>query len=256
MDIQLKDYFLTRWKKYFPGADLPMAFFYTDKPEDVELVAEPKGWRCFIGDLTKVGRGQSLAFDTAAVPCRGGKRYLGFTSELFPNFDYFLSCGLSGEIEGERYKKSPELVRQMMYGVEDMLATGRYIVFKRWDNIIENDKPEGVVFFAPADVLSGLFTLATFDRPDDDGVIAPFRAGCGSIVRTVRDEAARERPRAVLGMFDVSARPYVAGDLLSFGVPFARFSEMVNNMDESFLITDSWDKVRKRIALERAEKKK
>ncbi len=58
----------------------------------------------------------------------------------------------------------------------------------------------------------------------------------------------------MLGMFDVSARMSVSGNLLSFGVPFGRFRQLVENMDESFLITDSWDKVRKRIAREAAEK--
>jgi hypothetical protein len=255
MDLEFREYFLARWKKYFPGAALPLVFFYGDNPAEVQVVPEPKGWRCFIDELKAVRRGQSLAFDTAAVPCRGAKRYLGFTSEMIPNFDYFLSCGLGGEIEGERFKKSPELVRQLMYDFKDLPATSRYIVFKRWDKLAENDKPEGVVFFAHPDILSGLFTLANFDRPDADGVCTPFSSGCGSIVRLVRLEATREHPRAVLGMFDVSARMSVEGNVLSFGVPFERLRQMADNMDESFLITDSWDKLRKRFAMEATEKK-
>lgn len=246
--MQLKDGFLERWAKYFPGADLPVVFYYTDDPGEVRAAGEPKGWRCFIGALAKTRSGEPLAFDNAAVTCRGGKRYLGFTSELFPKFDYFLSCGLDGEVEGERYKKTPELVRQLMYGFEDLPAPARYIVFKRWDGLEEPDSPEGVVFFTYGDILSGLFTLANFDRADSEGVFAPFSAGCGSIVRFVRLEARKENPRAVLGMFDVSARPTVEGEQLSFSVPFEMFRRMVGNMDESFLITESWDKVRKRIA--------
>ena len=37
---------------------------------------------------------------------------MGFTQELRPNFEFFLSCGIPGEMEGERYKKSQELVLQ------------------------------------------------------------------------------------------------------------------------------------------------
>jgi hypothetical protein len=48
-------------------------------------------------------------------------------------------------------------------------------------------------------------------------------------------------------MFDVSARPCVAENLLTFAVPFEKFRTMVDNMEESFLITESWGKVRKRI---------
>jgi hypothetical protein len=55
------------------------------------------------------------------------------------------------------------------------------------------------------------------------------------------------RPRAVLGMFDVSARPFVPGPTLSFATPMSKFITMVDNMDESFLITKSWKSVRKRI---------
>ena len=38
------------------------------------------------------------------------------------------------------------------------------------------------IFFAPPNVLSGLFTLANFDEPLPNGVIAHFGAGCASIV--------------------------------------------------------------------------
>jgi hypothetical protein len=51
----------------------------------------------------------------------------------------------------------------------------------------------------------------------------------------------------VLGLFDVSARPHVGGDELTFSIPIQRFIQMVGYMDESFLITKSWEKVRLRL---------
>jgi hypothetical protein len=48
-------------------------------------------------------------------------------------------------------------------------------------------------------------------------------------------------------MFDVSARPFVPGATLSFAVPMNKFAAMIDNMDESFLITKSWAAVRRRI---------
>jgi hypothetical protein len=48
-------------------------------------------------------------------------------------------------------------------------------------------------------------------------------------------------------MFDVSARPFVSGEVLSFSAPMNKFATMIGNMEESFLITSSWSKVRKRI---------
>ena len=49
-------------------------------------------------------------------------------------------------------------------------------------------------------------------------------------------------------MFDVSARPFMPKDHLTFAAPMARFLRMAANMDESFLITGAWDRVKKRIS--------
>jgi hypothetical protein len=120
-------------------------------------------------------------------------------------------------------------------------------VFKRWDDLEAQDEPAVVIFFSPADVLAGLFTLANFDEVDPQGVIAPFGSGCSSIVYHPYQELDSDRPRAVLGMFDVSARPCVEPDVLTFAVPWPKFVRMVGQMDESFLITGSWGRVRARI---------
>ncbi len=115
------------------------------------------------------------------------------------------------------------------------------------DVIEERDEPLVIIFFAPPDVLSGLFTLANYDEREPDNVIAPFGAGCGTIVHHPCRELTSDRPRAVMGMFDVSARPCVPPNVLSFAVPWPKFVRMVDNMEESFLITKSWGKVKKRI---------
>ncbi len=247
MDMRLKEAFLERWKKYFPGAELPLIFFYTDDETCAERADVPEGHRCFLGQLGAVRQGKPQRFDVNTVGCAGGKRYLGFTQTLMPRFEYFLSCGIPGELEGERYKKSPELVRAFLKNVPAMSAPAKYIVFKRWDCLEEADDPVAVIFYGTPDVLSGLFTLASFDEERREAVIAPFCAGCGSIVQYPMLEQASDAPRAVLGMFDVSARPFVPRDTLSFAVPMRKFVRMVDNMDESFLITPSWEKVRFRI---------
>jgi hypothetical protein len=48
-------------------------------------------------------------------------------------------------------------------------------------------------------------------------------------------------------MFDVSARPHVSKDELTFTIPMDRFMQMLEFMDESFLITKSWEKVKARL---------
>ena len=248
MDKKLKDHFLVLWNKYFDDAELPITFYYTDDEGHVDLVKPGTGHRCVIGQLAKVRVGESLRFNVDSIGCPGGKRYLGFTDKIRPEFEHFLSYGIPGKMEGERYKKSPELVRQTMATMPVLKAPGRFIVFKRWDTLEESDTPEVVIFFARPDVLSGLFTLASFDVADPTGVIAPFGAGCGSIVQHPYLQKDASSPKAVLGMFDPSARHCVPEDTLTFAVPMNRFTTMVNNAEESFLITGTWDKIRNRIA--------
>jgi uncharacterized protein (DUF169 family) len=247
MDMKLADRFLGLWEKHFNGAELPLALYYTDREGRAEKVSPPPGHQCVIAVLARVRRGESLCFDVASVGCAGGKRYFGFTQELRPEFPYFLSSGIPGKLEGERYKKTPEMVREIMKTMPSFTAPARFLVFKRWDRLEEGDEPDIVVFFSPPDVLAGLFTLANYDELEPS-VFAPFSAGCGSIVQYPFIEGASAHPRAVLGMFDVSARPCVPPGILTFAVPMNKFIRMIENMPESFLITPSWEKVRRRIS--------
>lgn len=247
MDVQRRDTFVALWEQYFTGAEFPLAFFYTDREDAAERAPRPSGGHhCVIAELARIRRGQSLFFARDSLGCEGAARYFGFARELRPGFEYFLSTGIPGKMEGERYKKSPELVLEYLRQTPTFTAPAPFLVFKRWDLLEEGDEPDAVVFFAPPDVLAGLFTLANFDETEP-AIYAPFAAGCGSIVQYPFLEKAAARPRAVLGMFDVSARPCVPADCLTFAAPMAKFDRMIDNMPESFLITPSWEKVRKRI---------
>jgi hypothetical protein len=249
MDMELKAKFERLWQKHFDGAEMPISFFYADeRPAGTVMPKPPAGQRCVIGDLSKARSGKDVALDAGTIGCGGGLRYMGFSQELRPEFEYFLSYGIPGKMEGERYKKSPELVREALQALPRFQAPGRFIVFKRWDKLKESDYPEVVIFFARPDVLSGVFTLANYDEAELNGVFSPFGAGCATIVQYPFQEKDGERPRAVIGMLDVSARPCVQADVMTIAVPMTRFVRMVGNMDESFLITGSWNKVKRRIA--------
>jgi uncharacterized protein (DUF169 family) len=247
METEFRDHFITKWKWYFNNAELPIAFYYTDTPVNATVVSSSSKWNCLICELKKVRNGESLAFDADSLKCGGARRYLGFTDKMRPGFEYFLSCGIENKMEGERYIRTPELVRELMKNQKKINKSGKYIVFKRWEMLEENDSPDVVVFFAYPDILSGLFTLANFDQAEPNSTICPFGAGCGSIVHYPYLEKDAERPRAVIGMFDVSARPCVPPGVLTFSVPMVKFRKMIAYMDESFLITTSWKNVQKRI---------
>jgi len=249
MDAQFVEFFITRWKKYFADVELPIGYFYADQVREEDLRETTHEHRCLIGNLNRVRDGFPFVYGAATPGCSGGKRYSGFSQKLGPKFEYFLSCGIPGEMEGERYKKSPDLVKEYLKNHPAFQAPGKYLVFKRWDKFGKEEQPLAIIFFAAPDVLAGLFALANYDVAHPNGVIAPMGSGCASIINYPYLEANSDDARCVLGMFDVSARPCVPENVLTFAVPMRRFEQMIRNMDESFLITGSWNAVRNRLPL-------
>ena len=196
----------------------------------------------------KSGRnGTPLALDARSISCRGGLMYTGYSDERPPDFRYFLSYGKAGGVEGERYKQTPEIVDAWQKNISPLPSQGKDIVFTRWDQLAEDDNPEVVIFFARPEVISGLFTLANFDQSDPNGVICPMGAGCSSIIYYPWLEQQKEDPRAVLGMFDPSARPCVPLDMLTMAFPMKKFARVIGYMEKSFLITKTWNTVQKKI---------
>ncbi|MDD1711631.1 MAG: DUF169 domain-containing protein [Methanoregulaceae archaeon] len=248
MDTTIRDRFITLWEKFCPGAGLPITFEIGEDFGPVQQAPVPKGWKCFVCDLTKVRKGKSLVFDRTTLSCAGALFYLGYDAERSEHFRYFLSSGKPGVVEGERYKKSPELVDELGTCHVFLPVEGKKYLFRRWDQLTGTDNPDVVIFFARPEVLSALFTLANFDRADPDGVVCPFGSGCSSIIHYPRREQQQAHPRAVLGMFDPSARPCVGVDILTFAVPMKRFETMIGDMEESFLVTRTWEKVQRKIA--------
>jgi hypothetical protein len=247
MDIQIRDTFMRLFPQYFPGAELPITFAIGGDETGAAAAPEPKGWKCLVCDLLKVRKGNPLVMSENALSCGGAKFFCGYAKERAPDFRYFLSTGKPGGIPGERYKRTPELVDAADINFPRIPVEGRNYVFKRWDTLTAADNPDVVIFFARPEVLSGLFTLANFDRADPGGVVCPFTSGCGSIILYPWLEQQKDDPKAVLGMFDPSARPCVPVDVLSFAVPMKKFSRMIGYLEESFLITDTWKKVEKKI---------
>jgi hypothetical protein len=246
MDITFQSDFINKWRQYFGQSRLPICWFYTNTPEKDDLENSANTNRCLIGNLNNVYDGKPLVYQKSTSGCPGGKRYAGFVQKLRPDFRYFLSCGIEGEMEGEGYKKTPELVDEQMKLFPAFEAPAEFLVFKRWDKLLAVENPEVVVFLDSPDVISVLFTLANFDLTEH-GVIAPFGSGCSSVIDHPRRESFKENPKCILGMFDISARPFVHSDFLSFAIPYKRFNEMVVNMDESFLTTKSWKTLQNRL---------
>lgn len=249
MDIVLRDRFTALWQKYFPGAELPIALELREISPDVEKVPPPEGWSCLICQINRVRKGTPLVFDASSISCPGGLMYAGYSTKRPPDFRHFLSYGKPGVLEGERYKMTPEIVDSWEKTIPEFSSAGKEMHFTRWDQLAEADSPDVVIFFARPEVLSGLFTLANYDRSDPNGVICPMGAGCSSIISypVLEGQKREDEPKVVLGIFDPSARPCVPLDVLSMAFPMKRFEKAVGYMEESFLSTKTWTRVQKKI---------
>jgi len=74
-------------------------------------------------------------------------------------------------------------------------------------------------------------------------------AGCHNIFLIPYHESSRSAP-AVIGLMDISARPFVDPDILSLTVPWPLFLEMEANIPGSFLDKEAWHKVAARLPKE------
>ena len=245
MNIEKRDKFINLWRQYFNNAELPITFQFSADRNGVPVSEAPEGHRCLISQLLKVRRGESMCLREHSVSCIGGKRYLMYTDSMPPKFECYISHYPDGR--GERYKLHPDQVSVFWENLPQLSTKGKNLIFKRWDQLEEFDEPDAVIFFVTTDVLSGLFTLVCFDSVAEDAVIAPFGAGCTNIVYYPYREQINGTNRAVLGLLDPSARKCARKDLVTLAIPISKFMTMIGQMDESFLITDTWTTIQRRI---------
>jgi len=115
-----------------------------------------------------------------------------------------------------------------------------YVVFKPL-SLADPDKEilQLVIFYVNADQLTALVVLANYDDPDSSSVYIPQASGRQSTCLIPFHESQQERPRAVVGLMDVSARPYVDPGILApnkFIQPSAVFNDYFSQARSVFLI--------------------
>jgi uncharacterized protein (DUF169 family) len=228
----------------------PVGFHYTDLEPVGAKTATKKSRVCIYPFLNRVRRGEAVYFSREWKACRGGAFYLGFKKSLMKGIGHFLSHGIPGRIEGERFKKTPELGEAVSDEIEFVPATGEYIVFRPLRDFTEKEPPEAVTIYGNADVMGAMVVMANYAREGNDAVITQFSSGCYNIVTEPRIQAnmAREgkTPRAVLGSFDIACRPFIDPSTMTFSMTTDHLWEMAADMGESFLTIDPWLKIRGR----------
>ena len=226
-------------------SEAPIALYYSNEPLPLSYMwTGQKGHFCSISRMAMVRQGTPLVVDGENPGCPGGAFFLGFNEEVRPGFECFLSHAPDGS--GERYKKTPELAKAYIDNRKFVKATARYAIFQRLCDVPDEVVPEVITFFAPPDELSGLFWLANYGCEEQNAVISPFSAGCGSIVSEARAQASMPSPKGVLGMFDPSARQHIDKSLLTISVPYNLYTEMVDNLPGSFVEIAPWTRMKDR----------
>jgi uncharacterized protein (DUF169 family) len=255
----------------------PVAVIWTDeRPEGAAEFREGK-WGCVMWMLAKAAKGGTAVFSEKTYGCWVGGVGLGFGNQYlkFPGgiegFCYFLSVGnktwetgrniaeqmkafatedfIEDFLEGEGYRKSPELVKNFLEELPMYEIPNRYVVFKPLKDVDpQKETPVVVVFLARPDELSALVILAIYARKGMENVIIPYAAGCQTIGIFPYREAMSENPRAVVGLTDISARLYskkqLGDNFFTFTVPWNMFLEMEENVKGSFLERRTWKELK------------
>jgi len=216
----------------------PLGLHYQDtRPADAISFKDEQG--CLVALLKAVERGKVAAVSGDAG-CFGGRFYCGFSGAPRPEqADYVSNI--------EHYIKTPELCTKIWSEFPPPPAAGKWLIFQRLADYRDGLEPEVAIFLAKPDSIAGLHFLACYDK-GIDGVTASFASGCGSIIAFPRTEARQGTHRAVLGLFDPSARATEDPAVLSFAVDAARLKEMAANVGESFLQHEAWKKIKDRAA--------
>lgn len=225
-------------------------YFANERPEGAISLPEGK-WACVVGMVTAAMRGKTVALSRKTVNCFGGGVGMCFGNwypKLPGGIEYFLSTGRGeGYRAGERYKQSPELAQSFVDALPMIDVEEEYVVMRPLHEMPEATEPDVVVMYADCDQLSALVVLSNYDREGGENVVFPFSAGCQSICLLPYAERLRDKPRSVVGMADISARPLIDRDLLSFAVPYKRFCELEANADECFFTAEAWARVAPRL---------
>ncbi len=258
----------------------PVAIVWTDKKPEKALEFKQGVWGCVMWLFAKVAReGRTAVFSRDTTTCAGGAMGLGFGRPLDRHaarseegFCSFLSNGIEGAIdrasyeaiiaqsfdahhtkmltEGERFLKSPAIVRKFLANLPVYDAKGGYIVMKPVHEVDDGEDVRSIVFVARADQIAALSTLANYGTGNIRGgiIVAAGASGCQAMGVCTYAEGESGSPRAVVGLTDLSARravrPTLGKDVLTFSVPFALYREMEKNVKGSFLELDLWKELR------------
>ncbi|RJX28702.1 MAG: hypothetical protein C4525_15765 [Desulfarculus sp.] len=262
---------LPEFLKTIGCAESPLGIFYSDQPPAQGLSPAPmpgllptrekeqrgqvdwpqvfESFSCVMGTIWRARRKQAAAyFDVERFGCPGGAFYLGFLGPQTDTIVYYVSTGVPGRLEGERYFDSPEACRCFFETIDPLPAPARYCILKPIEQFGPAEEPDLVAFFCRPETLCGLHQLATFATGDLEAVRSPMGAACSNLIAWPYRYLVQGEQKAVLGGWDPSARKFFKTDEMSLSLPWDMFQRMLERWPQSFLTTKTWATVHKKIA--------
>ncbi len=139
MNIEIKKRFMEAWEKHFPDSEPPIACFYTNELNGVEFPSAPKpnskGFTCIFSQIAPVRKGRARAFNKENLGCFGSFLPFGFDTVVTEEVKNYV-CNV------ERVKKSFDHVDSMYEHRPPEQDPAKYLVFKRWDTLINGKEQQ------------------------------------------------------------------------------------------------------------------
>ena len=224
----------------------PVAVLRADSVPQKAICFKEGKWGCVVALIKAASQGKIAAAAKDTTVCMGGRAGLGFQGYEHGWIEYFLSTGNDKIPHSEFYKKTPELAKIFTDTIPKIEAPA-CLVFKPLDLVEDDEKPECIIFLVNADQLSGLTTLANYDRISQNNVQVNFASGCGQAVLYPLSAEEKGEKTCYIGLTDPSARKVISKEQMSFSIPYSRFLEMEQEADGCFFTTDTWETIKKRI---------
>ena len=225
----------------------PIGMYFSDEYPKDAINTDKKFNSCIVPLIFLSAKGKTIAFNknNAGMDC--SVFFLGYKDCIFKGVEGFLSDGVLFGRGGERFVKTKKQAKAFIESYKPKSINTKVTVFKPLKKFDGDEFPEIVIFFVNPDELSGLVYLLHYNSPDKNYlIITGFHSGCGSVLTLPMKNKNEGKIKAVMGMHDISVRSKLPRDILTLAMPFELVSDIYNEIDNSFIITDNWEKIKER----------
>ncbi|MCI1822064.1 MAG: DUF169 domain-containing protein [Megasphaera sp.] len=225
----------------------PVAVLLSNKKPEYALQSKEGIKNCIISLFIAAMKGKSSVFERKTNLCSDAIAGLGFGT--FPNHPegvaYFLTTEKTRQFERGGCIKTPELGKNFVECLPITDISYQYVIFKPLSQVnTDEERPVLCIFGVNNDQLSALIVMANYYGSGNENVIIPQSSGCQSIFLIPYAESQKKNPRAVVGLTDITVRPMLDSDIVSFAVPYAMFVEMEQHVTGSFLEKRLWQRIK------------